>query len=930
MNNKILLFGACLFPCLMASAQTDELGVQADSKVELGMIPSLQNEKSTFSVSKISSDEIMQSSARTIRNALFGKGLGLTSMQGTGAPWEEMASFNIRGLQSLSGSSVLILVDGFERSINDLTTEEVEAVYILKDAAAVALYGYKGVNGVISVVTKRGKIGKTRIGVSYDHGFHTPKRMPAMADSYTYALAMNEAYKNDGKLSPRYNYYEMEAIRNGSEPFMYPNVNWWDETIGRTGHSNNYNITFDGGNKFIRYYTMVNLENNSGFFKNTNTNEDYSTQLEYSKANVRTNLDITLGSNTKMQVNLMGLLAEHNRPGRSYGSIMSNIYNTPSLAFPVKTEDGIWGGNLIWEDANPVAGLQSTGYARSHTRTLYADAKLTHDFSRFIDGLSMSARVGYDNSVVLLENRTKTFEYASDSYVFSTGGIPQDIVRTKAGKLSELGFSKSYGSRYYNFNFVGNIDYSKNFGDNELFTSLIYHFDHKVADGRYNSFNRINYYLYGHYGYKGRYYVDMTLGYSGSNRFPTGHKYNFSPVFSAAWLISKENFMEDMEWLDMLKLRASAGIQHVDYVPEWNILEQSFGSGGGYYFEDNYVSSGGTKEDRLPTVNFKAQRALKYNVGLDLSLFKSLNFTVDAYYQRRDRIMVTKTGLMSAVLGVYSSYAPEGIVDSKGLEIGIDYNKKINDWVLSAGANLTLSDNKIVNQNELNPAEDYMRTTGLSINQPFALEAIGFFKDENDILTSPTQLFSDVRPGDIKYKDQNGDGFIDQNDKIAFGYDSSVPKTYYSFNLGLEYKGFGFDAMFQGVGGIGTFLTTSSVYRPLGANNYNISQFYYDNRWTPENQNAKFPRLTAENNDNNSQTSTLWYTDKSYLKLRHCELYYKLPKKLISKAKMSNAKIYFRGMDLLSINKMDVFDPEAIGANYPQDWSLHLGLSVDF
>lgn len=930
MNYKILFLGACLFPNIMVSAQTDDLGIQTDDKVELGMIPSQQKEKLTSSVSKITSDEIMQSSARTIRNALFGKGLGLTSMQGTGASWEEMASFNIRGLQSISGSDVLILVDGFERSINDLTTEEVEAVYVLKDAAAVALYGYKGVNGVISVVTKRGQIGKTKIGVSYDHGFHTPKRMPEMADSYTYALAMNEAYKNDGKLYPKYNYYEMEAIKNGTDPYFYPNVNWWNETIGNTGHSNNYNITFDGGNKFVRYYTMVNLENNSGFFKNTDTNDGYSTQLEYSKANIRTNLDITLGKSTTMQVNLMGLLAEYNTPGRTLSSIMGDVYNTPSLAFPVMTEDGIWGGNLVWEDSNPVAGLQSTGYARSHTRTLYADAKLTQDFSRFIEGLSMSARVGYDNSVILLENRTKTFEYASDAYVFSSGGIPQNVVRTKAGKLSELGFSRSYGNRYYNFNFVGNIDYSRNFGDNELFTSLIYHFDHKVSNGQHNTYNRINYYLYGHYGYKGRYLVDMTLGYSGSNRFPTSYKYNFSPVVSAAWLISKENFMEDIEWMDMLKLRASAGIQHVDYVPEWNLLDQSFGSGGGYYFDENYTSAGGTKEDRLPTINFKAQRALKYNVGLDLSLFKSLNFTADAYYQRRDRIMVTKTGLLSSVLGVYSSYTPEGIVDSKGIEVGFDYNKKINDWVISAGANFTMSDNKIVNQNEEPKAEEYLRTTGLSINQPFALEAIGFFKDENDIATSPTQLFSDVKPGDIKYKDQNGDDFIDQNDMVAYGHNSSVPQKYYSFNIGLEYKGFGFDALFQGVGGIGTFLSTASVYRPLGANNYNISQFYYDNRWTSETPDAKFPRLTAEDNENNNQTSSLWYTDKSYLKLRHCELYYKLPKKLISKARMSNAKIYVRGMDLLSINKMDVFDPEAIGALYPQDWSLHLGLSVDF
>lgn len=929
MNSKILLLVSGLFVNSMAFAQTGAMDVLGKDKIELVMIPAQNKEKQTSSVSKISSDEITKSSARTIRNALFGKGLGLTSMQGTGTLWEGMASFNIRGLQSLSGSGVLILVDGFERSIDELTTEEVETVYVLKDAAAVALYGHKGVNGVISIVTKRGKIGKINIGISYEHGFYTPKRMPQMADSYTYAMAMNEAYRNDGKTLPRYNDYELSAIQSGELPYIYPNVNWWDETLGRTGHSNKYNITFEGGNKFIRYYTMFNLENNSGFFKNTNTNDGYSTQLAYSKANIRTNLDITLTPTTKMQVNIAGILAEHNRPGRYHDDIMKAIYNTPSVAFPVRTEDGWWGGNLVWGGANPVAGLQSTGYSRAHSRTLYADAKLTQGLGLLLDGLSASARVGYDNSIAFWENRSKTFEYASDALVFSTDGLPEDVIRIKGGQLSELGFDQNFGQRYYNFNFIGNIDYSRTWGKNELFTSLISHFDHKVSKDRNNTFNRLNYYLYTHYGYKGKYYADMNLGFSGSNRFPSGEKYTFSPVLSLAWITSKEKFMADSEWVDLLKFRASAGILHLDNVPEWNLTSQSFGGGGGYFFEENYVSSGGTKEDRLPTMNFKAQRAIKYNLGLDFSVFKSLNFTMDAYYQRRDRIMVTKAGELSNVLGVGFSYSPDGIVDSKGLEFGLEYSKVVNDWSFSAGGNLTLSKNKIVNQNEEPRPETYLERTGLPVNQSFGLEAIGFFKDEQDVIDSPKQLFSDVYPGDIKYKDQNHDGFIDENDMKPIGCNANVPTTYYSFHLGAAYKGFGFDALFQGVNGIGSYLSTPSVYRPL-VNNNNISQFYYDNRWTPEKTGARFPRLTAENSNNNNQNSTVWYSDASYLKLRHCELYYTLPVSFIQKMKMAKAKVYLRGMDLLSINKMDVFDPEAIGINYPQDWSLHLGLSVDF
>ena len=930
MDYKILLLGAGLLSgthSLAKTASVDAYKINRET-VEEGVLPFQYGEKSTAAVSKISSKELSKSSARSIRNALFGKGVGLTATQGSGTLWEEMANFNIRGLQSLSNNGILILVDGIERDIDNLTIEEVDAVYVLKDAAAVALYGYKAANGVLSIVTKRGSEGKIKVGARYDHGFYVSKKMPDMADSYTYALAMNEAYRNDGKLQPRFNDYELDVIKNGTMPNLYPNVNWWDEVIGKSAHSNNYNVTFEGGSKNVRYYTMANLENNSGFLKNTDTNDGYSTQLEYSKANMRTNLDITLGSSTKAQVNLAGVLAEHNGPGRNIENIMQAVYTLPSLAFPVRNENGLWGGNLVWGDKNPVAGLQSCGYSRSHTRTLYADAKIIQDLGALVKGLSVSARVAYDNSVTFFENRTKTFEYGSSSLLFNNG-MPDQTIEMKGGKLSELAFSKTFGQRYYNFNFFGNIDYARNFGQHELFTSLMYHFDHRVAKDRNHTFNELDYHWYGHYGFMNKYLVDVALGLTGSNRLPEGNKYNFSPVASLAWVASNEEFMKDVAWVDRLKFRASAGVIYSDYVPEWNLTSESLEFGGGYYFEDNNVFANGFHENRLPTKYFKAERAMKYNLGLDLSMFKSLDFTMDAYYQRRDQIMVTRSGEISSILGIAPSYVPAGIADSKGLEFSLEYNKQINDWTLNAGGNLSLTSNKVVEKLEEPKAEKYLESTGLSIGQPFALEAIGYFKDEADIANSPRQLFSDVRPGDIKYKDQNNDGFIDKNDMIAVGDHPSVPKTYYSFHVGVEYRGLGFDALFQGAGGIGHFMKTPSVYEPL-ANNNTISQFYYDNRWTPETPNAKFPRLTSETNENNSQNSTLWYADASYLKLRHCELYYKLPVKWISKARMSHAKIYLRGMDLLSINKMDVFDPEGIGVQYPQNWSLHLGLSVDF
>ena len=268
-------------------------------------------------------------------------------------------------------------------------------------------------------------------------------------------------------------------------------------------------------------------------------------------------------------------------------------------------------------------------------------------------------------------------------------------------------------------------------------------------------------------------------------------------------------------------------------------------------------------------------------------------------------------------------------VDSKGVELGLSYEKAHGDFLITGGARFTLAKNKVIEKLEQPVAEEYLRTTGLPMGQPFGLEAIGFFKDDADIASSPKQLFSEVAPGDIKYKDQNKDGFIDDNDKVAMGYNMGTPEVYYAFNAGIEYKGIGIDFLFQGATRYSAWLNAKSVYRPL-AGNCTISEHYYANRWTPETPDALYPRLTSDSNPNNEQSSDLWLADASFLKLRHCEVYYKLPKAWINKVKMKSAKLYVRGMDLFSIDKMDIFDPEVIGVSYPADRSVHVGVRVGF
>lgn len=886
-------------------------------------------EESAFAVSYTPIEQVNRRSSFSIYNSLFGNVLGLTALQRSGAVWENDPALYIRGLQTLSNNNILVLVDGLERNIRYITPEEVESVHVLRDAAAVALYGYRGINGILSISTKRGKYKTREINVNYDHAFNWQVRLPKFADSYMYANALNEALVNDGK-SPRYSKNELNALKNGTYPYYYPNVNWVDEVFRDYGASNIYTVNFRGGSLNARYFTMLNLQSNSGFINNAEVNEGYSTQMKFSKGNIRTNLDIDLTPATILQMNLMGVLNEFSRPGLASDNLMVKLYTVPSAAFPIKTADGIWGGNETWgSNMNPVALTQARGYSKGHTRSLYADMKLTQKLDFWLNGLSASLRVGYDNIAAYWEGHIKDYAYACDIVTSWENGEPTEIIRYKGGADSELGFDSKLDWQDRHFNLIGNIDYQKELDKHHFLTSLIYSYENHVKNGQHNTYFRSNIAAYGHYIYNKRYIGDLTLVASASNKLAPGEKWHFSPTISAAWLISQEDFMKHIDWIDFMKLRASLGIINGDNIPEEHYWEQSFYDGGGYPLGGNYDGYGGTMEGRLPSFNTTCEKAFKYNFGLDFSVLKSLSIATDVYYEKRKDIWVSASGKNSAVLGVSSPYVNAGIVDSWGIETGLNYSKKFREFMLTVGGNFTLSKNKIIEQLEEPRAYDYLRRTGKPINQIFGLQAIGFFIDQGDIEHSPVQQFSEVKPGDIKYKDQNEDGIINEFDRVAMGYNTSVPEIYYSFDLGFEWKGLGLSATFQGVANYTAILNTQSVYWPL-INNTTISEHYYNNRWIPENPFAKYPRLTTERNDNNFQTNSVWLSDASFLKLRNCELYYKISTLFLSKSGIKSAKIYLRGVDLFSWDKIKLSDPESTGATWPMTSSINVGLALSF
>ena len=908
----------------------------AAQSIDVGANVNFSREQSTSAVSVITSESTNKRSAKNIGNSILGQGSGLISLQNSGNYAGINPTFYIRGMQSLDGNTPLFVVDGIERDIKYISAEEVESVSVLKDAAATALYGYKGANGVVLITTKRGKFNSKEIKVNLDHAINFMAHKPKFVDAQTYAKAMNEAYANDGFENPRYTQEEVDAFGSGKYPYLYPNVNWVDETFRNHSVTNMLNASFTGGGEKFKYYALLDLQYDNGFVKNPNTHEGYSTNNKYVKGNLRMNMDMILSKNTTMKVNLLGVLAESNAPGNS-AKLWDMVYSLPSAAFAVKGEDGKWGGNSTWAGTvNPVAQSQDAGYSRNHNRGIYTDLTIRQELPAVLKGLAVQGRIAYDHFSNIYENYSKTYVYGSPTVADWLNGEPQLGKAFTGGSESDLGSSISTNSFTRRFHADASADYQNTFGAHSIYSQLKYDYEFSDEFAINSTLYRQNISWYTHYGLLDRYFLDLALVESGSNRLAPGSKWALSPTVSAAWVLSKENFMKNLNWVDFLKLRASYGIIQTDILPEsgWMYYMQQYQTtGGSYPFNSGFQSDfGRTYLDAIATSSLTREKAAKFNAGVDATLFGGLDFSFDGFYQRRSNIWVSTAGKYSSELGVDASYEGDGIVDSWGWEASLDYNKQIGDVKFNIGANFDYYRSQIKEQDEAPKLYPNLVSTGHRVSQLFGYKAIGFFKDQADIDASkPQRLGSTPRPGDIKYEDVNNDGQIDTNDKTAIGYSTVAPEIYYNIHLGVEWKGLGIDAMFQGTGRYSGVLSTKSMYKPL-VGNTTISQYYYDNRWTPETAStAKFPALSSTSNANNYNTNTLWMFDRSFFKLRNIEVYYNFPKAMLAKTKLLNAaKLYVRGVDLFSFDHLDESDPEVFGATNPLNRSIVAGLSVTF
>ena len=894
--------------------------------VNRGFNLSGRKEESTAAVSILYMESAKTSDINPA-NALYGKLSGLTSLQGGTLAWESDPTMFVRGVGTMGTKTPLILIDGFERSLNTLSQDEIESVTVLKDAASQALYGVRGANGVILVTTKRGEFSGMKVQANYQFGLNTPFRIPEMANSYQYAQAMNEALLMDG-LAAKYSQSDLTAFQSGTQPELFPDVNWSDEVFKDRGTNHQFNASFSGGGKNVRYFAALNYVGDNGFINEKYFSPDYSSQMLLDKLSARANLDINATKSTLVKLDLLGLLTQRNYPYTAYSSLAQMVYNVPSAAFPIKTNTGVWGGNNIWQ--NPVAESVAKGFCVGVERALFADLRIVQDLSMLTPGLRAEVAVAYDNDATYVDEKSKKYVYESLQPVRDNKGNIVDISRTLYGQETDLSFKSYLLSQLRVVTFNAKVNYEKNWQDiHRLNGSVIYHQEENSPNGLNQTYRRQSYIGNASYAYKNKYLADLVLTYSGSSVLGNSDKYAFFPAISAGWVISSEDFMRNVTAVDYLKARVSWGITGSDRFA-YDYDKYYFKTGTrSYYFGGNNNSISGHGEARLPNLKLKPETAYKFNFGVDMELFKKLSLSADAFYEKRTNILVNSAPVYSTVLGITTPMLNDGEVKNYGFEVGLSWNDRIGDFSYMLSGNFAFTRNEIVNMDEGYQPYDYLKNTGNRIGQYYGLEAIGFFKDEADIANSIPQSFSKVVPGDVKYKDQNNDGVIDDYDKVAIGYSTTLPEIFYGFTVSLGYKNLSVKADFQGVANSTIVKNMESMYWPL-VSNKNVSQHYLENRWTPSTPDAMYPRLTTKQNDNNFRNSSIWIENGNFLKLRNLEIVYALPKAWVSKIKLDNVRLFGRGMNLFSADHVKDMDPEQMYATYPSFRSYNIGLTLDF
>ena len=879
----------------------------------------------TGAISEVKGTDLQKSFASDLGNTLYGRLSGLTVVQGSGEAGLDAPNLYSRGQGTFgTGGSMLIIVDGFEFKYGQLVPEEIESVTLLKDASATAVYGSRGANGVLLITTKRGTEGPLKVNFSIQQGFERAQRLPEFLSSYDYARLFNEGLINDGQAA-LYSESDLAAYLDGSDSYFHPDINWYDQVLRKSAPISQYDLSFSGGNQLAKCFVLLNVLNRNGLYKKTGDMSEISKNSNYTQYNIRTNVDINITKNLTSIFDLGVTFADKSNPvDYSTSSMFDLISSVPPNAFPVYTPINAYGGNALY--TNPWGNMLETGFFTSNYRTIQSKLKFVENLDMITQGLSASAAISFNSTFRGYSSKSRTYRRFSISKDASgnTIHLPFNV-------NSSLTSSEGQYDQWRNFGFNAFLNYNRTFGNQRVDAMLGYDLDTYTISGTVNSLP------YKHVGFNGRityannekYIGEFSFGYYGSENFAEGKRFGLFPAVSLGWIVSNEEFLKESTLISFLKIRGSYGMVGNDNIGGQRFMYDQYYSGtSSYNFGSANTSMGGYAEGRLanPDVTWEKQKSM--NIGFEATLLDKWDVGFDLFNQNRYDILAYPNNTVPQFLGMTLPSRNLGKVNNKGLEAKIGY-KSDQSKILQffADLNLWYAKNEIVFNAETPQKDAYLNRTGQSIGQPYVLEAIGFFSDLTDIANSPQQTFAKVQPGDIKYKDQNGDGFIDQNDYFPIG-NPTIPELTFGFHSGIRYKNLDLDLLFQGVTDRTVYLTGNDFY--AFQNNGKVSSIALG-RWTPETAlSATYPRLSAVNNLNNFQNSSFWQRDGSFIKLRSLELGYSLPGNVVKKILLSSMRVFLNGTNLFSLDHMDgLTDPETL-TGYPAVRSVSIGVKMQF
>ncbi len=914
--------------------------------------------------------EDIKTPSASLTTTLAGRLAGVVAVQRTGEPGKDAADIWIRGISTPNTSSPLVLVDGVERSFNDIDPEDIESLTTLKDASATAVYGVRGANGVILIKTKPGKVGKPTVSADYYESFTRFTKMVDLADGITYMNAANEAMRNDGIATK----YTEDQIRNtiaGKDPYLYPNVDWLKEIFNDWGHNRRVNVNVRGGSEKVAYYASVSYFNETGMTVTDKNIDTYDSKMKYSRYNFTTNLNIDVTPTTKVEIGAQGYLGEGNYPAISSADLYNAAMSISPVEYPkmffVNGEAFVPGTSTNNNFNNPYSQATRRGYDNLTKNQIYSNLRVTQNLDMLTKGLKLTAMYAFDvyNEIHVHQDRAEsTYNFLDTSVPYDMNGQP--ILQRIYEGSNVLSYKQETSGNKKTY-LEASLNYDRTFNDDHRVSALfLFNQQSKLLYPKGTLEDAIPYRMMGiagraTYSWKDRYFAEFNIGYNGAENFSPKHRFGTFPAFGVGWVVSNEKFWQPLsKAVSFLKIRYTDGKVGNSEVSDrrFMYLDQMKENGDyGYKFGPN-----GTKWSGYETVNMAVdliwEESRKQDLGIDLKLFNDdLSIVFDLFKERRENILLKREHSIPSFLGYNTSapYGNIGIIENKGFDGTIEYNKRINkDWVIALRGNVTFNKDKWI-QGEL-PEQKYewMNQYGHNINGVKGYVAEGLFtqteiddmarweslSDANKAITPKpfASQFGTVKAGDIKYKDLNNDGQIDAYDQTYISR-GDVPTTVYGFGFTVGWKDLSVGMMFQGVAGAERVLNGSSVNPFNGGGGSGNLYSNIGDRWTEENpdQNAFYPRLSygseTTSNINNFQKSTWWVRNMNFLRLKTLQISYNLPKPWVNKVHLKNAAVYVMGTNLFTLSRFKLWDPELNtdnGASYPNTTSYSVGINFTF